>query len=770
MSNRGFLRRSHRTVDQFLEKLGYYRKCIARDETCLFRIVAEQLYNTQTMHLRVREEVLQFMIEHRHILSGFIPEPYDDYLDRLRKHLVVCGDIEISIVSLLYGRDVLVFEPKDGKFINATARDLKEKFLLCRTTDDHYDGVFRLESIETAAFCQSMMYELLYERVFDVKDTDIIVDLMLHSDGENSVIETNNNSSGESGERLLAVKSILNSRGLQYDDNVSESLRNIVDEGLAPFSFKVAKALDPTIYRNIEFDSWNEMRKEIRYNQWYKGGEDLTEGVRCMVRLSMDNDDNEEDKFMCYIQKLSSDSKHGEYEGDKPCVVYIEELAKICTVRRDQLEPLPHATAWPLPLKTYKHLYKETLCNKKNIRKSKTPKSLKNCKILDFSTDPDAPKLKIKTKKEIIGTLNAYNNSVQENVEYITMPAYVPNPYTTHSPENWNENTSNDQIITSPHTITNTTLRNTYPVYATEYLPQPPPAAIESSTSNSYVIVDPNTIVDYPTNRPHEPVNYNVSRSQSPNGADLPYHDIPTLRFFFNFGLDYFRNINTTIWHHANGTEEVYNHSTPMITAESPQQVITTAPTTGVWPICSGSPVIVPHVGGIDTQQRLSIDMQHLNLKEECEDVDYIGYKNVSKNRQWNNSRKLQNQIQKSPSSKLTWQYNSSMIARNIEAYPTSTPAAYNCAVAKPTPESMSPPSIEYNTPGYYTHFIPEHPQNFVYAPAPPDMLQPYIYSNCYPAPSFAYVPEGIQPIPYSTPQTHSNQLIKTSTPNNLSA
>lgn len=79
----------------------------------------------------------------------------------------------------------------------------------------------------------------------------------------------------------------------------------------------------------------------------------------------MDNDDNEEDKFMCYIQKLSSDSKHGEYEGDKPCVVYIEELAKICTVRRDQLEPLPHATAWPLPLKTYKHLHKETLCNSK---------------------------------------------------------------------------------------------------------------------------------------------------------------------------------------------------------------------------------------------------------------------------------------------------------------------------------------------------------------------------------------------------------------------
>lgn len=32
--------------------------------------------------------------------------------------------------------------------------------------------------------------------------------------------------------------------------------------GITPFPFKVAKALDPDIYRNIEFDSWNDKRKE----------------------------------------------------------------------------------------------------------------------------------------------------------------------------------------------------------------------------------------------------------------------------------------------------------------------------------------------------------------------------------------------------------------------------------------------------------------------------------------------------------------------------
>lgn len=30
---------------------------------------------------------------------------------------------------------------------------------------------------------------------------------------------------------------------------------------IAPFPFKVAKALDPSIYRNIEYDSWTEVRR-----------------------------------------------------------------------------------------------------------------------------------------------------------------------------------------------------------------------------------------------------------------------------------------------------------------------------------------------------------------------------------------------------------------------------------------------------------------------------------------------------------------------------
>lgn len=37
----------------------------------------------------------------------------------------------------------------------------------------------------------------------------------------------------------------------------------------------MAKALDSSIYRNIEFDVWNEIRKEMKWSNWYNGGLDF---------------------------------------------------------------------------------------------------------------------------------------------------------------------------------------------------------------------------------------------------------------------------------------------------------------------------------------------------------------------------------------------------------------------------------------------------------------------------------------------------------------
>lgn len=43
-------------------------------------------------------------------------------------------------------------------------------------------------------------------------------------------------------------------------------------KGITPFPYRVAKALDPDIYRNIEFDTWSENRKELRSKYYYSNG------------------------------------------------------------------------------------------------------------------------------------------------------------------------------------------------------------------------------------------------------------------------------------------------------------------------------------------------------------------------------------------------------------------------------------------------------------------------------------------------------------------
>lgn len=55
--------------DQFLESRNMYRKHTARDASCLFRVIAEQMYDTQMLHYEVRLECVRFMTRKRRIFE-----------------------------------------------------------------------------------------------------------------------------------------------------------------------------------------------------------------------------------------------------------------------------------------------------------------------------------------------------------------------------------------------------------------------------------------------------------------------------------------------------------------------------------------------------------------------------------------------------------------------------------------------------------------------------------------------------------------------------
>lgn len=45
-----------------------------------------------------------------------------------------------------------------------------------------------------------------------------------------------------------------------YEENEEEKS---IAKGVTPFPYRVAKALDPDIYRNTDFDIWHEIRRGI---------------------------------------------------------------------------------------------------------------------------------------------------------------------------------------------------------------------------------------------------------------------------------------------------------------------------------------------------------------------------------------------------------------------------------------------------------------------------------------------------------------------------
>lgn len=48
----------------------------------------------------------------------------------------------------------------------------------------------------------------------------------------------------------------------KLDENEDDSEETqLLSKGITPFPYRVAKALDPNIYRNVDYDIWHEIRR-----------------------------------------------------------------------------------------------------------------------------------------------------------------------------------------------------------------------------------------------------------------------------------------------------------------------------------------------------------------------------------------------------------------------------------------------------------------------------------------------------------------------------
>uniref|UniRef100_A0A3Q3WU64 Uncharacterized protein n=1 Tax=Mola mola TaxID=94237 RepID=A0A3Q3WU64_MOLML len=263
-------RGAEKLMDDYLKSIGLHRKKIAKDGSCLFRAVAEQVNSCSV------SPVLQF-----------IEGDFDDYLYKLQDPQVVFVNFQVQ---------------------------------LCFLNGNHYDSVYPIGRIKSAALCQSILYELLYDGVFKVdrsvlgscqrgaRHTDLLTDDNMAACG------SSDESDGDAANQHYQTHA--------YPLNCLEtiSLNISISQGRGrrgpPLHERLRRSLNPALFRNVEYDVWHKTKRaQQKMDYCIAAGMQFAVGDRCQVRL-----DGSGRSYSATIKEVPP--------SDGPVTVFIEELGR----------------------------------------------------------------------------------------------------------------------------------------------------------------------------------------------------------------------------------------------------------------------------------------------------------------------------------------------------------------------------------------------------------------------------------------------------------
>ncbi|XP_054846500.1 OTU domain-containing protein 4 isoform X2 [Eublepharis macularius] len=321
-------------MDSYLRSQGFYRKRVAKDGSCLFRAVAEQVFDSQSQHIAIRMSCINYLRKNREKFEEFIEGPFEEYLKSLENPQEWVGQVEISALSLMYKKDFIIYREPNSVPSHVTENGFPDKVLLCFSNGSHYDIVYPIEYTLNAALCQSILYELLYEKVFGINVGKILEELGLPDvtkDGNRSCEESE--SEDENTENEMAAATDVNELKLLV------SKKSTQNEKPASINLpaKVLRSLNPTVYHNIEYANWQQSKRDQQKRDFsIAAGMQYSVGDKCKVRL-----DHSGKFYNAHIQEVQSTNG--------PVVVFVEELGARHSVLLKNLKPLPQ----PSPVETW---------------------------------------------------------------------------------------------------------------------------------------------------------------------------------------------------------------------------------------------------------------------------------------------------------------------------------------------------------------------------------------------------------------------------------
>ncbi|XP_072314742.1 OTU domain-containing protein 4 [Eucyclogobius newberryi] len=297
-------------MDDYLKSIGLQRKKIAKDGSCLFRAVAEQVLHSQSLHSQVRSRCVEFLRKNRKSYEAFIEGDFEEYLHKLRDPQQWVGEVEINALAIMYKRDFWIFQEPGKAAVNITANNFRDTVQLCFLNGNHYDSVYPISRVKGSAMCQSVLYELLYDKVFGVERNQLGVcqrpskaSDQLIDDGMGPCPSSEESDTDtlrqENGTCAAVVKSKGRGRGRQLSDRVKRSL-------------------NPTLLRNVEYDVWQRSKKaQQKMDFCIASGMQFNVGDRCQVKVNSTGL-----VTVATVKKLSPDNSG-------PVTVYSEELGEL---------------------------------------------------------------------------------------------------------------------------------------------------------------------------------------------------------------------------------------------------------------------------------------------------------------------------------------------------------------------------------------------------------------------------------------------------------
>ncbi|KAM6252561.1 UDP-N-acetylglucosamine transferase subunit ALG13-like [Spheniscus humboldti] len=330
-------------MDEYLGSLGLYRKMTAKDASCLFRAVSEQLFSSQIHHTEVRKACVLFMRQHQQKFESYVEGSFEKYLERLGDPKESAGQLEMNALSVLYKRDFILYRYPGKPPTYATDNGFEDKILLCCSGNGHYDSVYTKQFQENAAICQAVLYEILYKDVFGMDEEELRSAVEVFRSGSKK--NRNSGSVGsedanfdclhEKASRSPSEKRVDNWESNDTDNPQEDKFKQGIEEekppenpSKMPVPYKVLKALDPEIYRNVEFDVWLDSRKELQKTDYMVfAGRQYYLGDKCQVRLEPGGK-----YYNAHIQEVGQDGN--------TLTVFVEELAEKHTVPLANLKPV----------------------------------------------------------------------------------------------------------------------------------------------------------------------------------------------------------------------------------------------------------------------------------------------------------------------------------------------------------------------------------------------------------------------------------------------